>query len=59
MKYFLLVILYLIFQVSLIAGDGIGPEISNSVKIVFEAVKVIVMTSILCTAIFIGPHFLD
>ena len=44
MKYFLHIILYLIFQVSLIAGDGIGPEISNSVKIVFEAVKVIVMT---------------
>lgn len=30
-----------LLEVSLIPGDGIGPEISNSVKIVFEAAKVI------------------
>lgn len=27
--------------VSLIPGDGIGPEISNSVKVVFEAAQVL------------------
>jgi isocitrate dehydrogenase (NAD+) len=32
-----------LYAVSLIEGDGIGPEISQSVKDIFEAAKVMIL----------------